>query len=98
VTRDLGIRYLWVDSLCIAQDDEADKSEEIKNMGRIYKNAAVTIAAASTTSVHDGFLEDRSIPITEFPIEIWGNSKLNFKFWIHQIMLHGPNEPLDRRG
>jgi hypothetical protein len=98
VTRDLGIRYLWVDSLCIAQDDEADKSEEIKNMGRIYKNAAVTIAAASTPSVHEGFLQDRSIPITEFPIEIWRNSKLNFKFWIHQKMLHGPNEPLDRRG
>jgi len=98
VTRDLGIRYLWVDSLCIAQDDEADKSEEIKNMGRIYKNAAVTIAAASTPSVHEGFLEPRPIPSTAFPIEVWGNSKLNFKIWIHQNTLEGPNEPLDRRG
>ena len=98
VTRDLGIRYLWVDSLCIAQDDEADKSEEIKNMGRIYKNAAVTIAAASTPSVHEGFLKDRPIPSTEFPVGIWDNSRLNFKIRIHQNILEAPNEPLDCRG
>jgi len=39
VTKQLGIRFLWVDSLCIVQDDGVDKDKEIKLMGGIYKNA-----------------------------------------------------------
>ena len=58
-TRDLGYRYLWVDALCIIQDDESDKLREISNMSAIYKDAAVTIAAASASSSHEGFLRVR---------------------------------------
>jgi Heterokaryon incompatibility protein (HET) len=39
VTRRLGIRYLWVDALCIIQDSITDKENEIRNMGLVYKNA-----------------------------------------------------------
>lgn len=45
VTRELGIAYLWVDSLCIIQDDEQDWIKEAKLMGRIYERAFCTIAA-----------------------------------------------------
>ncbi|ETI22815.1 hypothetical protein G647_06891 [Cladophialophora carrionii CBS 160.54] len=34
-TRELGIKYLWVDCLCIVQDDEVDKKEVIGNMRQI---------------------------------------------------------------
>jgi hypothetical protein len=44
VTRDLGFRYLWIDALCIIQDDYEDKNIEINRMGSIYKNATITIA------------------------------------------------------
>jgi hypothetical protein len=33
------IRRLWADALCINQGDLAEKSEQVKNMGRIYRNA-----------------------------------------------------------
>jgi hypothetical protein len=56
VTRKLGIRYLWVDALCIIQDNVTDKSREIERMGKVYKNATVTIAAASASRVSEGFL------------------------------------------
>lgn len=45
VTRDLGIRYLWIDALCIIQDDLLDLVSEIDKMTDIYKNATVVIAA-----------------------------------------------------
>ncbi|KAN0108597.1 HET domain containing protein [Hyaloscypha variabilis] len=47
VTQSIGYRYLWVDSLCIIQDDHRDKATQIDMMGEIYSNAAVTIAAGS---------------------------------------------------
>jgi hypothetical protein len=47
VTRSLGIPYLWVDALCILQDDEDDKAREIQKMGDVYSNAMITISAAS---------------------------------------------------
>ncbi|KAH6648112.1 heterokaryon incompatibility protein-domain-containing protein, partial [Truncatella angustata] len=45
VTRSLGVRYLWVDSLCIIQDSEEDKSSELPMMASYYKNAYVTVCA-----------------------------------------------------
>ena len=57
VARKLGIRYLWVDALCIIQDDDLDKQKEIDSMGELYKNSTVTISAAKAKRVTDGFLD-----------------------------------------
>lgn len=61
VTLNLGIRYLWIDSLCIVQDDLIDKRVEISKMSSIYQNSYARLVAASTDSSHQGFLEDRPI-------------------------------------
>ncbi|KAH7309687.1 heterokaryon incompatibility protein-domain-containing protein [Stachybotrys elegans] len=47
VTTSLGFRYLWVDQLCIDQQDAKTKHKEIMRMGDIYKGAHVTIIAAA---------------------------------------------------
>lgn len=60
-TRKLGLRYLWIDSLCIIQDSSDDKDKEIVGMANIYKNATITISAAAATDCGQGFLEDRSL-------------------------------------
>ncbi|KAI1350966.1 hypothetical protein F5Y01DRAFT_315249 [Xylaria sp. FL0043] len=53
----LGIRYLWIDSLCIIQDDKEDWETEAKKMGDVYSFAYLTVAASSATSSLGGFLE-----------------------------------------
>jgi hypothetical protein len=61
VTKKMGIRFLWVDALCILQDNEEDKREQIAITGFIYKNATCTIAAASAEKVSDGFLSNAKV-------------------------------------
>ncbi|KAH4127997.1 hypothetical protein HBH47_043270 [Parastagonospora nodorum] len=47
VCRRLDISYLWIDCLCIVQDDEASKHSQIQNMDLVYANAYITLVAAS---------------------------------------------------
>ncbi|KAE8451422.1 hypothetical protein EG329_004051 [Mollisiaceae sp. DMI_Dod_QoI] len=47
-------RYLWVDSLCIVQDDELTKHAEINNMAYIYSGASITIIAAQGEDANYG--------------------------------------------
>lgn len=54
--RKLGLTYLWIDALCIIQDDQEDWEEESARMGSIYQNAHLTIAAASSASVDMSYL------------------------------------------
>ena len=50
----LGISYLWIDSLCIIQDDVEDWMIEAAQMARIYQNAFITIAATAARSSYAG--------------------------------------------
>ncbi|KAF4534073.1 Het domain-containing protein [Lasiodiplodia theobromae] len=57
VARLLNLSYLWIDSLCIVQDDNEDKGREIGKMQDIYAGAYVTISAACAATCRDGFLD-----------------------------------------
>ena len=50
VTRRLGYRYLWIDALCILQDDRKDFLKESALMGEIYARASLNISAGGATS------------------------------------------------
>jgi hypothetical protein len=56
--RKFNIRYLWIDTLCIIQDDAADWEQESSMMGEIYSNAYLTLAASSSTDDSGGMFLD----------------------------------------
>lgn len=56
ISRALGIRFVWIDSLCIVQDDDDDKVHEITRMHDIYRYSYLTISASRASSSQKGFL------------------------------------------
>lgn len=70
VTREIGIRYLWIDSLCIVQQDKAEWNHEVLRMGEIFEKAQVVIAAATAKDSSEGlFMSGRHLtdPIVKLP-------------------------------
>jgi hypothetical protein len=68
ITRELGIRYLWIDSLCILQDSPQDWDSESKKMGDVYGNSTLTISAMASSRSTDGILQQgTSLPDTPWP-------------------------------
>jgi hypothetical protein len=70
LVRYLGFRYIWVDCLCIVQDDKADWQREAAQMGDVYSSTYLTIAATRASHSDEGFLQVRErkdrFPVT-FP-------------------------------
>ncbi|KAF2107309.1 heterokaryon incompatibility protein-domain-containing protein [Lophiotrema nucula] len=61
ITRLIGQKFLWVDRLCIIQDDEVSKLAQLKNMGSIYAGAYLTLVAACGDSAECGFDRNRDV-------------------------------------
>ena len=78
VTRDLGLRYLWIDSLCIIQDDDQDWEAESAKMGSIFDAAHIVIGASSSPDPDQSFLDSRQTMFTD-------HLELNYLF--HQTQL-----------
>jgi hypothetical protein len=61
VTRALGYSYLWIDSLCIVQDDEDDWRKESALMKEVYCNAVVNLAATNAKDGSVGLFRERDV-------------------------------------
>lgn len=62
----LGFDHIWIDSLCILQDSVEDWQEQSAVMADVYKFAWLNIAALSTTSDYEGFINDARNPCVVF--------------------------------
>ncbi|RDL36182.1 uncharacterized protein BP5553_06794 [Venustampulla echinocandica] len=58
ITRSLGLEYLWIDSLCIIQDDDQDWLRESALMSGVYGGSTINIAAADSIDGNGGCLYD----------------------------------------
>ena len=52
LVRSVGERYLWVDAICINQDDEVEKAAFIGQMDNVFAWALLTIIAAGYAAAH----------------------------------------------
>lgn len=103
IARHLSIPYLWVDCLCICQDDPADWARESERMGDIYSGAYLVIAATRAVSASEGCFSVRPERASR-AVDIPGHAKQikvslvynsnEFEFY------HGSweSEPLSTRG
>ncbi|KAF2245985.1 HET-domain-containing protein [Trematosphaeria pertusa] len=66
----LGIRYIWVDSLCIIQDDEKDWEIESSKMADIYQFAYLTLAATASPGDSQGCYPETSVSADDLEIHI----------------------------
>lgn len=78
VTLKLDHHYLWIDFLCIMQDDEADWLHESPRMGDIYRNAACNIAALGAAGDYEGCFARRAA-LGFQPLEFSVGSKTFYK-------------------
>ena len=59
VARSLGIRFLWIDSLCIIQDSMEDWRRESRLMNNVYRNSACNIMASAAVDCQGGLFFNR---------------------------------------
>ncbi|CZR51477.1 uncharacterized protein PAC_01353 [Phialocephala subalpina] len=79
VTRDLGLRYIWIDSLCIIQDSVQDWDIEAGRMSSVYGGSFINIAASSAKDGSEGlflkpsgFVGGACIPPSSFNTATYG--------------------------
>ncbi|KAK6425206.1 hypothetical protein LTR95_016287 [Oleoguttula sp. CCFEE 5521] len=103
-TRSLGFTYLWIDALCIVQDDPQDWLHESARMGAIYEGAVLTINAPSASSVDEAMLRSRNeapscvIPVAWEDGEPRSTATVALTDQRHQsLVIEGPDCPLNNR-
>ncbi|KAH7198515.1 heterokaryon incompatibility protein-domain-containing protein [Fusarium flagelliforme] len=64
ISRELGIRYVWIDSLCIVQDDSKDWEIEAAKMASIYNGAELVLSATGSVDGSGGCLFPREPYVT----------------------------------
>jgi hypothetical protein len=107
IAKRLNIPYLWVDTMCIVQNDRVDWEIESSKMAEVYRNAAFVIAASSSSNLHESFLVSKDEyynPVTLDCVITDGEASTTFKarrkatVGIHaSFPRSGPQDPLTLR-
>lgn len=98
-TQRIGLRYLWVDAICIIQDSEEDKVTEIQQMCDIYQKAYVTIVAANAADSNQRFLQEGPPPGSSVEIPFWSADGRLGSVWMRsEGWYDDDSEPVNTRG
>lgn len=99
LTRFLNIRYLWIDSLCIIQDDRNDWARESIAMAGIYGNSYLTVSATAAANCSQGlYATSDSGRIGPHELKTVLASGKEVCIYVSAIPNHEPFENLDPLG
>ncbi len=103
IAREMNVRYLWIDSMCIIQNDTKDWEQESVKMGSYYSNALFNIAAVSASDGSGGcFSKHNSHETTPCPMtikvpaqgqNIWTGFLRSITSWDKAIQVSGFQRP-----
>ncbi|KAF2268246.1 HET-domain-containing protein [Lojkania enalia] len=85
LTRALGFRWLWIDSMCISQDDNVEKLEASMHLDKIFSNSFLTIAATSAWDSNDGLFQPKPQP---FKIQATDSKGSLYKIYVREQPSH----------
>jgi hypothetical protein len=80
IAQGIGIKYIWIDSICIIQGNSQDWHSEAAKMGDVYRNAALVVAASGAKDSSRGlFITDRPAEtVFRLPYRVAGEIKGTF--------------------
>ncbi|KAI1735151.1 heterokaryon incompatibility protein-domain-containing protein [Xylaria scruposa] len=76
VTLKMGVRYLWIDSLCIVQDSEEEWASESGDMGLVYARAACVISATASINSNGGCFRRQDFSLYDCELHSHGRDRL----------------------
>lgn len=98
ITAWLGFRYIWIDSICIIQNNDEDKQRELSIMGDIYAGSSITLAAQP----HPGSTRDHGMFLKrDLFLEVKGQDAQRgsqFSTFVKPLFPHGPDNPRSLTG
>ena len=93
ITAWLGYRYIWIDSICIIQNNNEDKQRELSVMGDIYAGSYITLAAQP----HPGSARDQGMFLKrDILLDLTGQDSQRgseFSTFVKPLFPHGPDNP-----
>lgn len=104
VCRQLDLEYIWIDALCIIQDDPSDWAAEARKMATVYSMSKITIIATGAASSYDGFLkrdvnsawlDSPFVPPTRLVAQMYCTSGFHTNRRLHRPE---SSDPIDSRG
>jgi hypothetical protein len=97
----MGIRFVWIDSLCIIQGDSRDWHSEAAKMGDVYWNAALVVAASGAKNSSEGLFISERQPSTVIQLPYMSAGECKGTFNMMKVPKDSDSDPctgpLDRR-
>lgn len=100
IVRQLGISFLWIDSLCIIQDMTEDWTRESAVMGKVYTNGLCNVAACDGAASNCSIFTERDSCLGE-PLIVsheYSDQSVRFTLLPDWVNLTWDTAPLYRRG